>query len=313
MTKVAVTSRSFSRHEVLCGELQERYPDTRFNDEGLSLSGSGLIEFLQGCNKAIIGLEVFDHQTFAALPELKVIGKYGVGLDMIDLDAMRAGGVKLGWAGGVNRRSVSELVISFAIGLLRHVPAAQAEVRAGTWQQLIGRELTGKTFGIIGCGHVGKDVVKLLKPFGCKLLANDIKSFPDFYAAHNVRAVDIATLLEQSDVVSIHTPLDSSTRNILSAERLQLMRKDAVLINAARGGLVDEVALKSMLQEGRLGAAGFDVFHIEPPEDPELLELPNFLATPHIGGSSEEAILAMGRAAIVGLDDFGDPLEVAQS
>jgi D-3-phosphoglycerate dehydrogenase len=117
--------------------------------------------------------------------------------------------------------------------------------------------------------------------------------------------------LAESEIVTLHLPLDHSTANILSAGRLRLMRADAVLINAARGGLVDEAALKAMLESGRLAAAAFDVFTTEPPQDEGLLGLPNFLATPHIGGSSEEAILAMGMAAIEGLEAAGDPLVVA--
>ena len=311
MTRVAVTSRSFSRHPTLRAELLARYPETTFSDEGLKLVGESLLAFLRGHDKAITALEILDDSVFAALPEIKVIGKYGVGTDMIDLVAMSARGVKLGWTGGVNRRAVSELVISFAIGLLRHVPAAQRELLDGTWRQHVGHQLSGKVVGIIGCGHIGKDLVRLLQPFGCQILSHDIKDYVDFYQEFNVRPVDMETLLKESNVVSIHTPLDASTINILSADRLALMKKEAVLINLARGGLVDELALKAMLSDGRLAAAGFDVFAIEPPEDDLLLGLPNFLVTPHIGGSSEEAILAMGRAAIAGLDKFGDPLEVS--
>ncbi len=312
MTRVAVTSRSFSRHPILRAELLARYPQTTFNDDGVQLVGAALVAFLKGHDKAITALEILDDAVFAALPELKVIGKYGVGMDMIDLDAMSKRGVKLGWTGGVNRRSVSELAISFAIGLLRHVPAAQREVLHGTWRQHVGRQLSGKTVGIIGCGHVGKDLVRMLQPFGCAVLAHDIKDYAAFYEEFGVRPVDLETLLKEADVVSIHTPLDASTRNILSAERLALMKSDAVLINLARGGLVDEAALAAMLSEGQLAAAGFDVFATEPPQDDLLLGLPNFLVTPHIGGSSEEAILAMGRAAIAGLDSFGDPLEISK-
>lgn len=309
--RVAVTSRSFSRHPVLRAELLARYPATTFNDEGRTLKGDDLIRFLKGHEKAITGLERLDDALFAAVSELKVVGKYGVGLDMIDLAAMRRHGVKLGWTGGVNRRAVSELVIAFAIALLRHVPLANREIRGGGWRQVFGRQLTERTVGIVGCGHVGKDLAVLLRAFGCRVLAHDLEDFPDFYACHRVEPMGLEDLLRAADIVTLHLPLDDTTRNILSAERLTLMRSDAILINAARGGLVDESALKAMLKDGRLAGAGFDVFATEPPEDRELLELPNFLATPHIGGSAEEAILAMGRAAIRGLDEAGDPLEVA--
>ena len=310
---IAVTSRSFSRHPVLRAELQALYENVTFNDLGLKLEGPALIDFLRGHEKAITALEVLDGVVFDALPELKVIGKYGVGLDMLDLTAMSARGVKLGWTGGVNKRSVSELVISYAIALLRHVPAANREVRDGAWRQHIGGYLSDRTVGIIGCGHVGKDLAPLLGAFGCTVLAHDILDFADFYAANGVTSLGLEDLLRQSDIITVHLPLDDSTRGILNAERLSLIKPGAILINAARGGLVDEEKLKQMLINGNLAGAAFDVFASEPPADTELLNLPNFLATPHIGGSAEEAILAMGRAAIAGLDNAGDPVLAAQN
>ena len=300
--KVAVCSRSFSHNPILRAELLSRYQHVTFNDAGLQLKGDTLVDFLRGHDKAITALETIDESVLSRLPELKVVSKYGVGLDMIDMAAMRDHGKRLGWTGGVNRRSVSELVISFAIAMLRHVPAAHREVLAGTWRQHVGGYLTGQTVGIIGCGHVGKDLVPLLQAFECPVLVNDILDYPDFYAAHSVESVSLETLLARSDIVTLHVPLDGSTRGMLNAQRLALLKPTAVLINVARGGLVDEVALKQMLQNKRLAAAAFDVFSVEPPQDHELLALPNFLVTPHIGGSAHEAILAMGRAAIDGLD-----------
>ncbi len=303
MTRVAVCSRSFSRHPGLRAELLERYDDVIFNDEGLSLSGDTLVQFLCKAEKTIVGLEAMDDEVLAALPRLKVISKYGVGTDIIDLEAMARRGIKLGWTGGVNKRSVSELVISFAVALLRHIPAANSEVRESTWCQIKGRQLSERTVGIVGCGHVGKDLARLLRAFGCRVLAHDILDFPEFYAEHGIKPVALEELLEASNIVTLHLPLDQTTENILNAERLDMMKEGAILINTARGGLVDEKHLKFMLMEGRLAGAAFDVFTIEPPQDFELLGLSNFIATPHIGGSSEEAILNMGRAAIRGLDD----------
>ncbi len=302
-TRVAVCSRSFSLNSVLREELLQRYENVTFNDIGAKLEGKVLVDFLRGHDKAITALEVVDESVLSQLSDLTVISKYGVGLDMINMEAMQKYGIKLGWTGGVNRRSVSELVISFSIALLRHVVAANREVLAGTWRQHMGGYLSGRTVGIVGCGYIGKDLVKMLQPFGCPILVNDIIDYKDFYDQYDVKAVSIEELLAQSDIVTLHVPLDNSTRNILTAERLALMKADAILINAARGGLVDEQALKEMLKSKRLAAAAFDVFAVEPPQDQELLELSNFLVTPHIGGSAREAILAMGRAAIEGLDN----------
>ena len=216
---------------------------------------------------------------------------------------MERHGVLLGWVGGVNRRSVAELTLSFMISLLHKVSYACQEVRSGRWYQVRGHQLTGKTIGILGCGHIGKELVKLLRPFDCKLLSYDIRDFPEFYREYGVIPVNLEDLLRESDIVTLHLPLNDLTTNILNSEKLDLIKKGAFLINTARGGLVDEAKLKEMLKTGQIAGAALDVFLHEPPEDLELLNLPNIIVTPHIGGSTEEAILAMGRAAIDGLDN----------
>jgi D-3-phosphoglycerate dehydrogenase len=301
--RIAVCSRSFSRNEALRAELLSRYERVTFNDGGRKLEGDGLVEFLRGHDKAITALERIDDYVLSRLPGLKIIGKYGVGLDMIDLAAMRRHGKRLGWTSGVNRRSAAELALAFAIVMLRQVLAASREVLAGIWRQHEGGLLSGRTVGIVGCGHIGKELVQLLRPFGCPILVNDIRDYRDFYAKYGIEAVALEELLARADVVTLHVPLDGSTRGLLTRARLALLKPGAILINVARGGLVDEAALKQALLDGRLAGAAFDVFADEPPEDRELLNLPNFLATPHIGGSAAEAILAMGRAAIQGLDE----------
>ena len=309
MPSVAVTSRSFSRHPELRALVLARYSDAKFNDDGLSLQGKSLIEFLSGYEKAITALEVIDDSILSHLPNLKVISKYGVGLDMIDLHALKKYGVKLDWSGGVNKRSVSELVVSFAIALLHRAVFANSEVKKGKWYQPKGFQLSNCTFGIIGFGHIGKDLVKLLKPFDCKILAHDIRNFKEFYKKNKVKSVGIEELIKKSDVVTLHLPLNESTKNFMNEERLQMLKSNAILINLARGGLIDEDVLKKMVLEKRIAGAALDVFEIEPPIDKELLTMDNVLITPHIGGSTEEAILAMGMAAIDGLDNAKDPLE----
>ena len=308
MGSLVIASRSFSKHPVLRKEVLKRYPNAKFNDEGLSLNGESLIEFLDGHEKAITALEKIDDSILKLLPNLKVIGKYGVGLDMIDLHAMKRHGVNLGWTGGVNKRSVSELVISYSIALLHRTIFANAEVRKGKWYQVKGRQLSDCTVGIIGCGHVGKDLVKLLQPFNCKILANDVLDFKDFYKKYGVTSVGLEELIRKSDIVTLHLPLDKSTQNILDSDKLSLLKNDAVLINLARGGLIDEVALKELLNNNKIAGAALDVFEVEPPVDPSFATMDNVLITPHIGGSTEEAILAMGMAAIEGLENSEDPL-----
>jgi D-3-phosphoglycerate dehydrogenase len=211
-------------------------------------------------------------------------------------------GIRLGWTGGVNRRSVAELTLAFAIALLHRVPEGDNALRRREWPKLIGRQLTGKTIGIIGCGAVGQDLVRLLAPFEGRILAHDIRDYPEFYRAHRVTPVDLDALLIAADIVTLHVPLDASTRWMIGAAQLARMRPGACLINAARGGLIDEDALADALERGHLMGAACDVFQMEPDAHARLLALPTFLGTPHIGGSTQEAQLAMGRAAIEGLE-----------
>ena len=306
MKSVAVTSRSFSKHPVLRSKLLKIYPDTKFNDDGKILYGNALVDFLRGYEKAIVALEIIDEAIIKHLPDLKVIGKYGVGLDTLDLAALHKNKIKLGWTGGVNKRSVAELVISSAISLLHKTVFSNSEVKSGRWYQVKGRQLSNCTVGIIGCGHIGKDVVELLQPYNCKIIVNDIRSFPEFYKKYNIIPSGLDELLSSSDVVTLHTPLDETTRNILNKEKLQLLKKDSILINLARGGLIDETELKNMILEKRIVGAALDVLEVEPPQDNDLVNLDNILVTPHVGGSTNEAILQMGLSAIDGLDNNKD-------
>lgn len=298
---VAVASRSFSKHSVLRAELSALYPKAKFNDVGASLKGEELVAFLSGCEKAVLALETVDDALLARLPELKAVSKFGVGIDSFDLAAMARRGVKLAWTPGTNSRSVAELALMSALALLRRVPEATAGLRAGKWSQPKGEALTGKTVGLVGLGAVGRDLVGLLAVFGVRVLAHDPVPDRAFAEKHGVRLVALDELLRDSDVVSLHLPLTPATRGTLDAARLALMKPSAILLNTARGGLVDEAALLAALDAGRLAGAALDVFAVEPPRDARLLSHPKLLATPHIGGSTEDAILAMGRAAIAGL------------
>ena len=305
--KIAVVSRSFARNATLRDELSAKYPHVSFTESPDILGGAELIALLKGHDRAIVGLERIDDEVLAQVPELKIISKYGVGLDGIDVEAIAKRGVKLAWTGGVNRRSVAELTLSFAIALLHRVPETSVAMRNGEWLKLVGHQLTGRTVGIIGCGFVGQDFVRLLAPFECRVLANDIRDYPDFYRAHHVTPVPLTTLLAESDIVSLHVPLDRSTKGMIGAAQIASMRAGTFIINAARGGLVDEDALADALERKHLAGAACDVFQLEPDAHPRLLAQPTFLGTPHIGGSTQEAQLAMGRAAIEGLENARVP------
>jgi phosphoglycerate dehydrogenase-like enzyme len=300
---VAVASHSFAKNATLRRELVARHGTAAFNETGQPLKGDALIAFLRGHERAITGLEVLDDALFAAVPELRIVSKYGVGLDMIDLDAARRRGVSVRWTPGVNRQAVAELTVGFMIALCRSlVPLAHA-ITAGEWTHPGGRQLSSSVVGIVGCGNVGQAVARLCRAFGATVIANDIRAYDGFYREQGIRAVALDDLLSQSDIVTLHVPLDPSTRRLIDAAALARMKPSAFLVNTARGGIVDEAAVKRALVDRRLAGAAFDVFNEEPPTDRDLLALPNFIGTPHIGGGTAEAVLAMGRAAIEGLDD----------
>lgn len=300
--RVAVCSRSFSRHAGLRSELLARCPQVTFNDKGSQLAGEELVEYLAGHDGAIVALEKLDDDVLGALPELRIVGKYGVGLDKLDLAAMERRQVRLGWTPGVNAQAVAELTLAMALALVRRLPEASAVVSEGGWRQIVGGQLHSRCYGILGCGHVGRALARLLQPFGCRVIAHDIAPDIAFFSEQGIDAVSFEDLFEEADVVSIHVPLNEATRRFVDARALARMKATSVLINTARGGLVDEAALESALGAGQLAGAALDVLEQEPPSDnAPLLRRSDVIVTPHIGGSSEEAILAMGRAAIDGL------------
>ena len=175
-TPIAVTSRSFSRHPILRSELLDKYSDVRFNDEGITLQGQQLIDFALNRRKLITALETIDEAFLVAVPDLEVISKYGVGTDMLNIEAMIRHHVQLGWKGGVNKRSVTELAITFMISLLRLVPQCNRDIREGIWKNRKGVYLSGRTVGIIGCGHIGKDALTGKIHFGDPELMEELLS-----------------------------------------------------------------------------------------------------------------------------------------
>ena len=262
--------------------------------------------------RRLSAFEPVTDKVLGALPELKIISKFGAGCETFDFDALQAHGTRFGYTFGVNKLSVAELALSFMINALRWVTPLNQSMRAGERpMNRNGRLLTGRTVGIHGCGNIGKEVVRLLKPFGCTIIACDVKDYPDFYRANDVTPVSFDELLERSEVLTLHLPKIRSTRGLYSRDVLGRLRPDCVLINTCRGEIVDEDALADRLESGDLTAACFDVFAVEPAECDRLLTLPNFLATPHIGASSEETRIDMAQAAVRGLteNELVDPVK----
>ncbi len=299
---LAVTSPSFSRHPLLSAETERRFPAARLNRDGHRLAGADLAAFLDGCPAAIVGLERVDAALLEQCPALRVVAKYGVGLDNIDMEACARHRVRVGWRAGVNAAAVAELALALVIGFRRNLFREARNMATGIWHKDGGFGLAETTVGIVGFGHVGGRLAGLLRGLGSRVLANDILDIDERCRAAGVEAMALDRLLDEADIVSLHVPLTARTRRMADAGFLGRMRQGAVLINTARGEVVDLDALLQALQQGRIGGAALDVFDTEPPDRPELLAHPAVVATPHVAGNSNEAVVAMGRAALDALD-----------
>ena len=302
--KVVVTSRSFAKSAVLREELLRVFPNSFFTDHRQKLLGEKMTGFIGDADAAIVGVETIDDSVLKHTTKLKIISKYGVGLDNIDQESLKNRDIFLGWTGGINKRSVSELTLCFMLGLCRNVFGSSFKLKNLEWEKDGGYQLSGKTVGIIGCGHTGSDVVRLLAPFGCNLLVRDIVDKSNFCQEQGASQVSLEAVLEQSSIISLHVPLTKQTHQMVNASFLQKMKSTGFLINTSRGQVVDQDALKTALMQGAISGAALDVFAEEPPIDKDFLSLPNLMVTPHIGGNAIEGVEAMGRAAIQHLVSF---------
>lgn len=307
--RVAVTTPYFDFYPELKAEFAAAWPGVKFRTDRAKLTEDQLIEYLRGYEAALIGLDRFTDRVCAQLPELKIVSLCSAGVDHIDPAILKKHGKKMWWAAGVNKVSVSELAVCYMVLTLRRVHAFSSILRAGAWTGPVGfgADLRGQTVGLHGCGHIGKEVVKLLQPYGVKILACDRVDYSDFYHAHGVEKVEADELWARSDVVSIHLSLNDTTRGLYDAAALDRMKKGAVLINCARGGMVDEAALRERLLSGHLAGAAFDVFAVEPANGHPLLDVPNFFGSPHIGATTRHSWEAMLRSGIRGLSEAYAP------
>ncbi|MBB5515242.1 (S)-sulfolactate dehydrogenase [Rubricella aquisinus] len=227
---------------------------------------------------------------------LECVGRLGVGLDNIDVEDCKSRGVAVFPATGANDASVAEYVVTTAMMLLRGAYLSTASVAEGAWprQALIGREIGGTTLGLIGFGAIARETAARFQALGAKVIAYDpfIADDADIWASTGAQAADLDTILSQADVISLHVPLTDDTRNMIDADALARMKSDAILVNAARGGIVDEAALADALRNGALGGAALDVFATEPLDADHgavFAGLTNILLTPHIAGVTEES------------------------
>jgi D-3-phosphoglycerate dehydrogenase len=296
---VLVGARSFARSNPAPLELLEEAGCTvrRVADSG------ELAAFLPEADGVIAGLEPYGAALLADAKKLRIISRYGVGYDAVDLAAARARGIKVAITPGANSDSVADLAVTLMLAAARHIPCMDAAVRAGASLRPAGVEMWRKTLGVIGTGRIGKGVIKRASGFEMKILCNDTYQDEAFVASHNGRYVDLDTLLRESDFITIHSPLTEETRGMIAVAELHQMKRSAVLVNTARGGIIDEAALYAALKAGTIAAAALDATLEEPPSGSPLCELPNCILTPHAGAATVEAALNMGMMAAQNLLD----------
>ena len=224
----------------------------------------------------------------------KIIARVGVGLDNIDQEAAKEKNIKVINAVEGAITAVAELVIGLMLSMAREIPRADREIRNGNWikKELMGTELKGKYLGIVGLGNIGKRLGRLARALNMNIIGYDVTEIDNEFSKEvGLMKADLDTLLSSADYVSFHVPLLDSTRHMINAEKLKMMKNTACIINTSRGGVIDEGALYNSLKEGSLAGAALDVFEVEPATENNLITLPNFIATPHIGAQTKEAQL----------------------
>jgi len=290
--KIVVTPRGFAK----CGLdnvriIEDAGFSVEYNDTGNAYTKEEFFEKTKDADGVVVGVETVDKAYIDAHPKLKAVVKFGVGTDNIDPEYCREKGIFVGRTAGSNARSVAETAISFLFADSKNLYESISDTRDRKWTKQTGYELEGKTIGIVGFGAIGKKVAQMAFGIGMRVLAYD-PYYLDAEAAQEfcVEAAGLEDILKRSDFVSLHVPLTSETENYIAMKELKTMKPSAVLINTARGGIVNERDLFEALSTNVIRAAYFDVLSNEPPKaDEPLLSLPNFYLTPHIASRSREA------------------------
>ncbi len=294
--RLLVTPTSYGKNDArLKTELEAQVGEVIYNPTGKPLTSAQVAGLLPGIDGYIAGLDGIDAVALAASDRLKVIARYGVGVDSVDLEAAKAKGIVVTNTPGANSVSVAELALGLMLALARQIPEAVEAVHQGKWPRYAGLSLEGKTVGILGLGAIGKQLAKRLAGFDCKVMAYDPFGDPAAARVLHVALTDLDEVLAASDFVSLHLPLLPETRCMVNDAFLAKMKKGSFLINTSRGEVMDEEALLKALQSGQLKGVGLDAFTVEPP-DPNnpLLQLPQVIATPHLGAQTDGATSNMG-------------------
>jgi D-3-phosphoglycerate dehydrogenase / 2-oxoglutarate reductase len=302
VSRILVTPRSLTRARNPALEpLEQAGYELVFSAPGRLPSEAELVALLPGCVGYLAGVEPIGERVLAAAGELRAISRNGAGVDGIDLDAAERRGVAVVRAPGTNARGVAELTLALILDCLRHVPRQNALVKSGSLERLQGREVGGRTLGIVGCGAIGKLVAVFGLALGMRVLACDVAPDESFAPAGDFRFAAFDEVLSAADVVSLHSPPLASGRPLVADAELASMRPGAVLVNTARAGLVDPAAVLAALDATTLAAYATDAIDAESSDLAPLLRHERVIATPHIGGYTEESVARAATAAVENL------------
>lgn len=299
--KILVTPTSFKKAENAAARARlEAFADEIvYNETGVPLQGEALLSLLEGVDGYIAGLDYINESVIEnAPPSLKCISRYGIGYDRVDLSACTKKGIKVTNTPGANSTAVCELAFTLMLCAARDIPRLHRAVEAGDWPRSAGIELCNKTLGIVGLGTIGKKLAQRALAFDMRVIAYDPYIDKAFAQAHGIQSVELERLLADADVVSLHVPLTEATYHMIDAHSISRMKKGAIIINTARGGLIDEAACASALTSGQLFGLGLDAFEQEPLLSSPLKGLPNVIFTPHTGAQTSEAVSNMGNMAV---------------
>jgi D-3-phosphoglycerate dehydrogenase len=292
--RVVVGSRSFGQLSDVGVKLLNGagFDVWRIPPEERPLDESKMVEIVARENPEVVitGAEPITKQVLEAGPNLRMIMKHGVGVDNIDIQTATTLGILVANAPGTNTEAVADMTIAMMLALLRGVYNAVQSTKSGGWERFVGHDLGGLTIGVVGTGKIGLAVIRRLGGFGSNMLAYDIVHNQDLLSHPKVCYVEMAELLQESDVVTLHVPLVADTKAMIGRNELEMMKPTAYLVNLARGELVDEVALFEFLQQKRIAGAAVDVYAVEPPKSSPLIGLDNVLSTPHIAAYTYESM-----------------------
>ena len=298
--KIFVTPTSFMKpqNEKARIILEDFADEVIYNPYGRPLVSKEIVDLAKGCAGYIAGLDYIDKYVLDSLPELKVISRYGAGVDRVDLDAAKVNKIVVTNTPGTNATAVCELAAGLMMSLARSIPKLDAKIRKGEWPRNNGTELKGKKLSILGLGAIGKKLALRAKAFEMTVSAYDPYIDKCFAIENDIIICSFDEAISNADFISLHMPLNEQTRHCIDTRAIDKMKTGTMIINTARGGLINEDDVYKAMIEGKIGGLALDAYEAEPVKKTPLMELDNVIFTPHTGAHTNEAIKAMGMMAV---------------